>query len=167
MARKVFFSFHFQEDCWRTGQVRNIGTIEGNKPIRDNDWEEVKRKGDNAIKNWIDNQLYGTSCIVVLIGNQTSTRKWVQYEIRRGWELGKGIMGVYIHNLLDQNRRSTYVGSSPFNQIYTYTKKGYINLGSIIPLHNPPYQDSKYVYWNIEANIESWVEEAIKLRVFY
>ena len=30
--------------------VRNIGTIEGNRPATDNDWETVKNGGDAAIK---------------------------------------------------------------------------------------------------------------------
>lgn len=167
MARKVFFSFHFEVDNWRTGQVRNIGAIEGNKPVRDNDWEEVKRRGDYAIQNWIDNQLKGTSCIVVLVGSQTASRKWVKYEIQKGWELGKGVAGIYIHNLLDQFQKPSYPGNNPFLQIYVDSKKGRINLGNLITIHNPPYNESKYVYWNIESNIESWVEEAIKLREWY
>ena len=65
MTRKVFFSFHFKNDCWRTGQVRNIGKIEGNKPVSDNDWEEVKKKGDSEIEKWIDGQLKGKSCTIV------------------------------------------------------------------------------------------------------
>lgn len=167
MARKVFFSFHFQEDHWRAGQVRNIGTIEGSKPLQDNDWEQLKRRGDYAIKNWIDDQLRGTSCVVVLIGNQTATRKWIQYEIRKGWELGKGVMGIYIHKLLNQFQMSTYGGSSPFNQIYVSTRWGAIDLGRIVPLHDPPYYESTLAYRYIEANIETWVEEAIKLRGSY
>ncbi len=35
MARRVFYSFHYVPDCWRTSQVRNIGAIEGNKPASD------------------------------------------------------------------------------------------------------------------------------------
>ncbi len=27
MARRVFFSFHFDGDFWRTQQVRNMGTL--------------------------------------------------------------------------------------------------------------------------------------------
>lgn len=50
MARKVFYSFHYDNDCWRTQQVRNIGMIEGNKPLTANDWEEVKKGGDGNRK---------------------------------------------------------------------------------------------------------------------
>lgn len=41
--RQVFYSFHFKNDSWRAGQVRNIGVVEGNMPVSSNDWEEVKR----------------------------------------------------------------------------------------------------------------------------
>ena len=44
--RQVFYSFHFKNDSWRAGQVRNIGVVEGNTPVSSNDWEEVKRKGN-------------------------------------------------------------------------------------------------------------------------
>ena len=57
MARRVFFSFYYKEDYWRTSQVRNIGAIDSNKPVSDNDWEVVKKNGDDAIKKWIDKQL--------------------------------------------------------------------------------------------------------------
>jgi len=44
-----------------------MGVVEGNKPATDNDWEEITSGGDRAIKKWIDDQLYGKSCNVVLI----------------------------------------------------------------------------------------------------
>ena len=42
------------------------------------------------------------SCVVVLIGSETASRKWVQYEIEQGWKRGKGVVGIYIHNLKDR-----------------------------------------------------------------
>ena len=59
MARKVFYSFHYQADGWRASKVRNIGVVEGNAPATDNKWEEVKRGGDVAssagsTSNWRD-----------------------------------------------------------------------------------------------------------------
>jgi hypothetical protein len=92
MARKVFYSFHFDNDCVRTSQVRNIGALEGNTPVSSNKWEEVKRGGDAAIKKWIADNMSGRSCIVVLVGSQTASRPWVKYEIKKGWEDGKGIL---------------------------------------------------------------------------
>ena len=37
MARRSFFSFHYKPDNWRAGQVRNMGMVDGNKPVTDND----------------------------------------------------------------------------------------------------------------------------------
>ena len=55
--RQVFYSFHFDNDVMRVQQIRNIGVIEGNEPVSPNKWEEIKRKGDNAIEKWIDENM--------------------------------------------------------------------------------------------------------------
>ena len=44
MARKAFYSFHYKPDASRAGQVRNIGVVEGNTPVSDNDWETVTKE---------------------------------------------------------------------------------------------------------------------------
>lgn len=103
MPRRVFYSFHYQQDVFRTGQVRNIGAVEGNKLASDNDWEKVKAGGDEAIKRWIDGQLTGRSCTVVLIGAETAGRPWIKHEIQKSWEKRMGLLGIHIHRLLDQN----------------------------------------------------------------
>ena len=36
MARRVFYSFHYNPDNWRAAMVREIGSIEGNRPATDN-----------------------------------------------------------------------------------------------------------------------------------
>ena len=41
----------------RVQQIRNIGVIEGNEPVSPNKWEEIKRKGDAAIEDWIDENM--------------------------------------------------------------------------------------------------------------
>jgi hypothetical protein len=61
MARHVFFSFHYERDIWRASQVRNSWvTKEDQKAAGFWDaasWEEVKKKGEEATKRWIDKQL--------------------------------------------------------------------------------------------------------------
>lgn len=162
MARKVFFSFHFQKDFWRTQQVRNINALEGNSVATPNDWEAVKKDGDQAIRNWIDGQLKGRTCAIVLVGNETAGRKWVKYEIERAWNDERGVLGIRIHQLLDQNGNSSVSGANPFDNftLSNGTKK----LSSVAPLINPAGSDSKAVYASISNNIETWIEEAIKAR---
>ena len=93
--RRTFFSFHYKPDNWRAAQVRSMGVVEGNEPVSDNDWEEVTGGGDDAIKEWIDDQMKGRSCVIVLVGNKTAGRKWIKYEIEKAWNDGKGLLGIY------------------------------------------------------------------------
>jgi hypothetical protein len=51
MARKVFFSFHYDPDKWRASQVRNMGALEGNVPCSDNDSETGRLPG--TLIHWV------------------------------------------------------------------------------------------------------------------
>lgn len=153
MARKVFYSFHFDNDNWRAGQVRNIGAVEGDKPVNGNKWEEVKYKSDATIEAWIDSNLKDKSCLVVLIGEKTSERKWVDYEIKKAWSLGKAVCGIFIHNLEDVYGKQSSKGKNP--------------LASHIPIFESNYSTGKYVYDDIKENISDLVEKAIKVRSQY
>ena len=158
MARKVFFSFHYDADCQRASQVRNMGVLEGNQTVSDNDWEAVKKGGDKAIQDWIDNQFTGRSCAVVLVGTETAGRKWINYEIKKAWDSGKGLLGIRIHGLKNLAGQTTFAGGNPFDG-FTVGEK---SLSSIVNLHNPSGSDSKAVYDYIKSNIDSWVETAIE-----
>jgi hypothetical protein len=162
MVKKAFYSFHYAADAWRASQVRNSGVVEGNVPVSDNDWEEVKSGGDAAIKQWIDSQMSGRSCAVVLIGAGTAGRKWIDYEIEKAWNARKGLVGVYIHNLLDSNQTQSTKGKNPFD---TFTlKDGTVKLSTIVKAYDPPYKTSTNVYDYIKSNLASWVDEAIEIR---
>ena len=116
MARKVFFSFHYQRDIWRACIVRNSGVVEGVAAAGFSDasiWEEAKKKGDAAIKKMIDDALIGTSVTAVLIGAETANRTYVNYEIEKSIERGNGILGIHIHNIKDQNGKTDTVGAVP------------------------------------------------------
>ena len=149
--RQVFFSFHY-EDNWRVQQIRNIGAIDGNEPLSPNKWEDVKRSGDISIKKWINNQLHMRSCTVVFIGEKTAHRKWVKYEIEQSWKMKKGIIGIYIHNLKDNNGDKSKKGENPFHGICIDG----IDLEKAVSIYDP--SDFK----EIANNIEKWVEKEIK-----
>lgn len=162
MARKVFYSFHYIPDNWRASQVRNIGVVEGNQPAKDNDWESVKRGGDAAIQKWIDGQLEGRSCAVVLIGSQTAGRKWITYEINKAWNDGKGVLGIYVHNLKDVAGEQSKKGANPLDYV-TFKSTG-AKLSTVAKTYDPPYTTSTNVYNHIKENLSAWIEEAIKIR---
>ena len=162
MARRSFYSFHYTPDNWRASQVRNMGVVDGNRPCSDNDWETITKGGDEKIKKWIADQLDGKSCVIVLIGANTAGRKWINYEIVKGWDDGKGVAGVYVHNLLDSEKKQTAKGVNPFDSIgYGNTGK---KLSSVVKAYDPPYTTSTSVYDHIKTNLEAWVEDAVAIR---
>lgn len=154
MKRQVFYSFHFDNDVMRVQQIRNIGVVEGNKPVAPNNWEQIKRS-EYAVKKWIDDNMKYKSCVVVLVGSETASRKWVDYEIRKAWNKGKGIFGVYIHNLKDPRTGTCRKGANPFDNVLL--KNGQ-KLSSLVPCYDPNSWDA---YNDIAKNLEGWVEEAI------
>ena len=160
MARKVFTSFHYVPDNWRANQVRNMGKIEGNSIVTSNKWEEVTNGGNSAIEKWIDDNMYGKSCLVVLVGENTAGRKWIKHEIKKAWEDGKALVGIHIHNLKDRDGNQAEKGRNPFED-FTINGK---SLSSIVKCYNPPSSTSTNVYSHIEDNIEDWIEEAIEIR---
>jgi len=160
--RQVFYSFHYEPDAWRAAQVRNIGAIEGNKPAPDNDWETVTKSGDAAIKKWIADQMKYRSCTVVLIGNKTANRKWINHEIIESWNAGMGIVGIHIHGLKNQDEYISTQGENPFDYI-THGNSGK-KLSSIVKCYNPAGNNSKERYDWISRYLSDAVEEAINIR---
>ncbi len=160
--RQVFYSFHYRHDCWRAAQVRNIGTIEGNKPAPDNEWEEITSGGEDAIKRWISDQMKYRSCTIVLIGSKTANRKWINYEIIKSWNEKMGVVGLYIHGLKDSDGYISIKGENPFGYII-HNKSGK-KLSEIARCYDPPGGNSKEKYNWISEYISSMVEEALKIR---
>lgn len=165
MARRVFYSFQYKPDCTRAAKVRNMGVVEGNKPASDNDWEELKRGGDAAIQKWIDEQLDGKSCNVVLIGENTASRKWINYEIKAAWNREKGLVGIYVHRLKDLDGNQSSKGRNPFEDFTIGASE--TPMSSVVKAYNPPHTDSKDVYNYISESIADWIEEAIEIRDNY
>lgn len=140
MARRVYFSFHYEGDVWRANQVRNSWVT---KPDREAagfhdaaEFEAVRKQGDDAVKRWIDRNLEGTSVTVVVVGEETCYRKWVRYEVQKSIERGNGIVFVKAHNLRDQNGNTCREGDLDFGcdtskyPVYDYVNDdGYENLG--------------------------------------
>ena len=162
--RQVFFSFHYSRDVWRASQVRNMGKVDRSSTFSDNDWEKVRYNTDFNIREWIDSQMVMRSCVVVLVGAETSTRKWVKYEIEKAMELKKGIVGIRINKLSDREGNQDKEGGNPFYNIKTSSGQ---RLSNYVTLFEPKYKSSKYVYEEIDDNLERLIEEAIANRFRY
>lgn len=158
--RQIFYSFHYALDSWRVSQVRNIGVVEGNRPATDNDWETVVARGEHAIEQWIQEQMNYRSCTIVLAGEKTANRKWINYEIKESWKKGMGVVGIYIHGLKGQNGFITNKGKNPFDYFNYNNDK----LSKIVKCYNPVGNNSKERYEWIAKNLVNIVEEAIQIR---
>ena len=130
MARRVFFSFHYQRDIWRVNQIRSIPNVTGCSAAGFQDasiWEDAKKKGDDAIKKLIRDGLKNTSVTVVCVGEKTAGRKYINYEIDQSIARGNGIVAVQLHHLKNQNGDTDDPGAIPSKikangyKAYTYT----------------------------------------------
>lgn len=162
MARQVFYAFHFARDSHRVSQVKQMGVVEGQPILSSNDWEKVKKGSDAAIQKWIDDEMKGQSCLVVLIGKQTAGRKWVNYEIKKAWDDKKGIVGIYIHHLKNLSQLQDTKGGDPFA---TFTMcEGKKRMSNIVKAYDPPFSTSANVYNQIKEKLPGWVDEAVLIR---
>lgn len=155
----VFYSFHYDRDSWRVQQVMNMGVVEGQPLLNSQDWEAVKRRGDQAIENWIEEQMKYKTAVVVLVGAETDTRKWVLYEIAKAWNDKRPMVGIRIHGLLDSSKQSARAGGNPFEKV---NLQGGGNVGQFVSLHSPVGADSSAVYANIKQNLQAWINSAYR-----
>lgn len=104
MARRTFFSFHYQEDVWRVFNVRKCWAIgkdrEANGLFDGSVFEASKKEGDEALKAFLRDGLKNTSVTCVLAGQHTAARRCVRYPM---WPFLKGRAG----KLLPQPPRAT------------------------------------------------------------
>lgn len=136
MARRVFFSFEYEHDVSRANVVRKSGMtkhIEDAGFIDAAEFEKVKKRGDDAVRVWIDGQLKGTTVTAVLVGQHTCSSKWVKYEIEASKKRGNGLLGIDISKIEDfSGKTSDRCGQLPAGcPFYLWFKnKGYENLGT-------------------------------------
>lgn len=116
MARRVFFSFHHEADCWRVNQVRManvVGGFENAGFYDESEYDDLRTKGEAAIRAAIRKKLDRSSVTVVLVGAFTAFREWVQWEVNESVKRGNGLLAVYIHHLKDRNGLTTSWGLKP------------------------------------------------------
>ena len=130
MAKRVFFSFHYQDVVdFRANVVRNHWLT---KPDRESAgffdasiWEEARKTGDIALKRLINSGITGTSNTCILIGEKTYLRPWVRYEILKSVKKGQHIFGVHINGIKGKNGRTKTQGKNPLDYLaVSYSDSG-------------------------------------------
>jgi hypothetical protein len=159
--RHVFYSLHYEADRSRAELIRKIPSLVPNAEAKPGEWAPITRTGDFAFKRWLEQQLRGRSCSVVLIASETATRPAVLYEIKRSWELRLGLLGVHIHALRDAKGLPSSQGESPFEN----PACGLGEQAAEIRVYDPAESDSKRAYRFIADNLAKWVEQAVAARL--
>ena len=159
MPRRVFLSYHHRLDAYRASQVRQSGLLETADPASDDDWAAVTQAGEGRIRDWIDGRMQSADCVIVLIGQITAGRKWIDHEIRKAWEDGRGLFGIHIHNMKNLAGSQTSKGANPFAEITVDGIRG--ALAGRVRAYDPPYMKCGEVSRFIADNLPLWVELAM------
>lgn len=107
--RNVFVSHHHKDDASVDGLAKILGN-EGNK-IRNSSIRvkpenqkrlDDKQVSDKTIERLLRMKMRWAGQVVVIIGKETHTRPWVNWEITAAYKLGKPIIGVFENGLKDK-----------------------------------------------------------------
>ncbi|MFH1741795.1 MAG: TIR domain-containing protein [bacterium] len=130
MAKRVFFSFHYQDVIdLRANVVRNHWLT---KPDRQTAgffdasvWESARKVGPIAVKRLINSALTNTSVTCILIGSETYQRPWVRYEILKSFKKGNSILAVHINSIKGRDSRTKAKGLNPLEHVgVTFSASG-------------------------------------------
>ncbi len=123
MARRTFFSFHYQHDVSRAWIVRNSWVTKVAQGERedagffDGSVFEAARVGDENLKRFLRDGLSNTTVTCVLVGAHTASRRWVRYEIFRSFMRGNGLLAIRINSIGDLSKQTTAEGRNPFDSL--------------------------------------------------
>ena len=152
----VFYSFYYDRDVYRVQLIENMGSLEGQPILNHQEWEKIRSGGDAAIKEWIAEKMKWKSAVVVLIGKETASREWVQYEIQKAWNDKKPLLGTRIHGLSSMGSVDSS-GASPFDKVSGV---------SGVPIFDPTQTDdwsgkidSKATYSYLKDHLATWASQ--------
>lgn len=168
MAKRVFFSFHYQDVIdFRANIVRNHWLT---KPDREQAgffdssiWESAKKTGVSALKKLINDGLNNTSNTCVLVGSETYNRRWVSYEIMKSFEKGNHIFCVHINSIKGKDGKTKSKGSNPLYFLgYSFSSDGKkLNLHDYIKDKWIKYPDLEG--WTVKEVDKKYREEIFRL----
>jgi Thoeris protein ThsB, TIR-like domain len=122
VAKRVFFSFHYQDVIdFRANVVRQHWLTKPDREVAGffdaSIWESAKRTGSIAVKRLINSGLDGTSVTCVLIGSWTYERKWVRYEMLKSFRKGNSLFAVHINPIKGRDQMIKPRGPNPLEYV--------------------------------------------------
>ena len=152
--RHVFISHHHRDDAEVTKLTNLLGkkgvdvrnsSIRTLKPENQRRWNEGRVK-DETIRRLLRKKISWAGTVIVLVGKETHSRKWVDWEIRQAHRQGKRIVGIYV-------RGGTKADLPPSLEKYAsdiraWNAEGIVDAinGSDTPFQNPDGATSPPIY---------------------
>lgn len=183
MQYRVFFSYQYLADKSRADQIRTIVARKGIDAVSDDDLDIVEPGSDEAIRNRIDERMRGRCCTVVLVGENTAGRRWVNYEIIKSWNDGMGVVGLFVEGLENRDGQESGAGELPFSEFWCdgrfrlrsmrdhpvlgVESYGSFRLSTFVKCYYPRGLSSNMGYEWIGENLDFMIEEAIETREAY
>lgn len=146
----IFIS-HFGKDDDHVQQLKkrllDKGNIIRNSSIDSTKYQE-NRPSDPVVAKWLKSGINWAGTFVCLIGAETHTRPWVNYEIRQAHLQGKPIIGIYKHgcaNSVELPEGFKKYGG-PVIGWNSLDKLEDIMSGKIIPIEKPDGANQQPIY---------------------
>lgn len=137
MARRAFFSFHYQPDVFRANVVKNAWVGRDREDagfFNASVVEATKKTGEEALRTFLRKGLEGSSVLCALAGTETANRRWVRFEVLQALRDGRGIMEIAIHGIkCAKTGLTTAPGPSVLADLGYWTDSGRVTFMEIGP----------------------------------
>ncbi|MDR6735416.1 TIR domain-containing protein [Sphingobacterium sp. 2149] len=99
-TRNIFIS-HYEKDGKHVQSLKNrllkSGQEVRNFSVDSTKHKDGRRPSDRVIARLLNIRIKACSTFICLIGPDTHSRPWVNYEIRKAFQEGKRVIGIYTH----------------------------------------------------------------------
>ena len=140
MAKRVFFSFYYENDLSRALVVKNNWALKENEEsgfISNSEFERMKRDGDEAI--------------------EPLDSKYVQYAIKKSYELGNAIIALKIGKIKNLSQQ-TSISQSVVKIV------GKKNNGELLWFDEIIDREYDYIKNDGYNNLEKWINDVDKVK---
>jgi len=104
-SKNIFISHYHKDDSHvqsLKSRLNDSGCNVRNFSIDSSKHKDGRKPSDAVVKRLLNIRIKSCSTFICLLGPDTHTRKWVNYEIRKAHLEGKQIIGVYSHGNKDK-----------------------------------------------------------------
>lgn len=149
---RIIFPSYDWDDAWMVNQIINRAKILGREttgfakgvPNEDGLTDPIE------IRQWIDKNMNGCSCLILFVGEKTHLSQWIKYEIEQASQKKMARFIIHLVGMKKRDGSTCKFGVDPYRYhgLYSADGRGY---------------EIKQYYWignDGDINIDKWIEEA-------